>query len=233
MMQCCIAIIYACLLTLIQVEARCLKPGGRYALSAIGGSGIHERTFQRRWRLLTSLASEVESNIRQEIVKLAAQLPNSRNLPLKDSGFLAREASKIRNLLVPEWQDVYLNKYWAVERIQHLGFLGDVVAWLFGTEDYVTFSAWQYRPNIFHKGGNLTLEIHYKIPIDVADGVRFLFEPIVVYTCDVSPGKYVPGSARFSTGTVEILTHPFIPWKKFHAGTVEIIPPRAPTEFNP
>ncbi|KAK1939446.1 putative membrane protein [Babesia divergens] len=226
-------VLYICILVCLQVYAKKVQHCGRYTLSALGGSGVQERTFQRRWRLNSSLVDELDAKIRRELVRLASKLPGVKGMPLKDPNFLIKEAKKVQRIIVPERQDLYLNKYWAVEKIERLGFLGDVFEWLFGPEDYVTYSAWQYRPNIFKKGGAITLELHYKIPINIGGGHSFFFEPIVVYTCDVSPGKYVPGSARFASGTVDVLTHPFLPWRRFQAGSFDITPPHLPTVFSP
>ncbi|GBE62348.1 ATP synthase subunit I, putative [Babesia ovata] len=213
--------------------SRKVWPSGRYTLATLGNNGVHEPTFRRRWNLSSDIRADVEGKLRLELVRLAAQLPNRSSLPLDNAAFMQKEAKRIRELIVPDSLQVYLNKYFAVKRVEHRGFLGDFLAFVFGAEEIVTFSAWQYRPNIFYKGGNLTLEIHYKIPIREKGIKDLFFEPIVVYTCDVTPGKYVEGAAVFKPGSVEILTHPFIPWKTIPAGTVEITAPRQATAFSP
>ncbi|CDR97576.1 membrane protein, putative [Babesia bigemina] len=239
-MRFCSTSMFGCFLNLSILLVACpisysrkVWPSGGYTLATLGNNGVHEHTFRRRWTLSSNIQTDVEAKLRLELVRLAAQLPNSSNLPLHNAAFLQKEATRIRELIVPDSYQVYLNKYYAVKRIQHRGFLGDFIAFVFGVEEVITFSAWQYRPNILYKGGNLTLEIHYKIPIREKGIKDLFFEPIVVYTCDVTPGKYVEGAAVFKPGSVEILTHPFIPWKRISAGTVEISAPRQPTIFSP
>ncbi|GIX65534.1 uncharacterized protein BcabD6B2_49690 [Babesia caballi] len=227
-----ILVLWLCILNCVAVCSRKAGLHGRHTLAALGGSGVQERTFRRRWRLRSAISDDLDEAIRRELVTVIKKSPKSTHLPVGDGGFMRAEAARIRRLIVPEDYEVDLNKYWEVVRVPRRGFLGDVAAWVFGDEQFVAYSAWQYRPNIFCKGGNLTLEIHYKIPVTFGGTKDLFFEPIVVYTCDVSPGKYIEGAAVFSPGSVEILTHPLLPWRKIPVGTFMVTASCLPTVFS-
>ncbi|ORM40541.1 uncharacterized protein BXIN_2044 [Babesia sp. Xinjiang] len=216
----------------LNISSRKPGPIQTHSLAALGGSGIRERTFQRRWRIHSKLRSDTAAELRQELLKIAKNIPNTRKSLIDDTKFVQAEAERILKIILPDNFEIFLGKYYDIKHIKHRGFMGDLWNWLVREEEFVTYSAWQYRPNILYKGGNLTLELHYKIPVNSEGKKLFVFEPIVVYTCDVSPGKYIAGTARFNPGNVEILTHPFLPWKRITAGSFQILAPSLPTVFS-
>ncbi|EDO07099.1 uncharacterized protein BBOV_IV007420 [Babesia bovis T2Bo] len=200
-------------------------------LAALGGSGIKERTFQRRWKLSSDFLPHLDDSIRRELDALLKKECTNKNDTTNLTCNLYSEVERIKNILLPRNVEVYLTKYYSIKLIKHNSFLGDFIEWLFGTKEYITYTAWQYRPNILYKGGNLTLEIHYKIPINVQGGKEILFESIIVYNCDVTPGRYIEGTAIFNSGTIQLLTHPILPWKKIDVGTFSMLASSQPTVF--